>query len=113
MIRTGRDGYAADQIDDKYKFRLYEHVLPLDKSKKLKSISVYKEKSWDDTYLIVLGVTVKGAKTPTNINGVTIEGGDNVVVGIYTLNGMKLSKPQKGINIFKFANGTCKEVIVK
>ena len=113
MIRTGRDGYAADQIDDRYKFRLYEHVLPLDKSKKLKSISVYKEKSWDDSYLIVLGVTVKGVKLATGINGVTIEGGNNVVVGIYTLNGMKLSKPQKGINIIKYADGTCRKVIVK
>jgi hypothetical protein len=88
-------------------------VLPLDKSKKLKSISVYKEKSWDDSYLIVLGVTVKGVKLATGINGVTIEGGNNVVVGIYTLNGMKLSKPQKGINIIKYADGTCRKVIVK
>lgn len=35
------------------------------------------------------------------------------VVGIYSVDGMKLSAPQPGINIYKYANGKSKKVIIK
>lgn len=35
------------------------------------------------------------------------------VVGVYSVNGTQLNKPQKGVNIIKYANGTARKVLVK
>ena len=45
------------------------------------------------------------------IEGVNANG--KAVVGIYTVSGAKLSAPQKGINIVKYADGTAAKVLVK
>lgn len=47
---------------------------------------------------------------PTAINNATVQ---NVVKGIYTVNGTKLNALQKGLNIVKFADGTVQKVLVK
>ena len=49
---------------------------------------------------------------PAGINGVTIEG-ENEIVARYSLDGRKLSEPQTGINVVKYANGKIAKVFVK
>lgn len=38
---------------------------------------------------------------------------DNIIIGIYNLNGEKLNNIQKGINIIKYKNGITKKIIIK
>ena len=42
-----------------------------------------------------------------------IESASKAVVGFYTVSGAKLSAPQKGLNIVKYADGTAAKVLVK
>ncbi len=46
------------------------------------------------------------------INGITVDGQDKVI-NCYTLDGMKVVAPYKGINILRYADGTSKKVLVK
>lgn len=50
--------------------------------------------------------------TGAGISGVETEK-DNAVVGYYTIDGVKLNAPQKGLNIVKRADGTTTKVLVK
>lgn len=50
--------------------------------------------------------------TGAGISGVENEK-DNAVVGYYTIDGVKLNAPQKGLNIVKRADGTTTKVLVK
>lgn len=58
-------------------------------------------------------ITVNFVHTnPAGISGVETEK-DNAVVGYYTIDGVKLNAPQKGLNIVKRADGTTTKVLVK
>lgn len=50
--------------------------------------------------------------TSAGISGVETEK-DNAVVGYYTIDGVELNAPQKGLNIVKRADGTTTKVLVK
>lgn len=50
---------------------------------------------------------------PTAINGVTDDAKANVETSRYSLDGVRLSAPQKGLNIVKMANGKTMKVVVK
>ena len=52
---------------------------------------------------------VAGTETGINLNTVN---GNKKVNGYYTLDGVKLSAPQKGINIVRYADGTTRKVVV-
>lgn len=98
-------------LDDRYQFRLFEYTLPTDKSKKVKSVTFTSLKS--GSYPTILGIAKKGFYVPTGIDSTETEGGVREISGIYTINGMKLNAPQRGINIIKYTDGTAKKVIIK
>ncbi len=50
---------------------------------------------------------------PTAINGVTDDAKGNVETARYSLDGVRLSAPQKGLNIVKMADGKTMKVVVK
>ena len=50
---------------------------------------------------------------PTAINGITDDAKGNVETARYSLDGVRLSAPQKGLNIVKMANGKTMKVMVK
>ena len=57
-------------------------------------------------------------KTPydpgtTSIDGIGTTEGDVQEVARYTIDGVRLSAPAKGINIIRYSDGTTKKVIVK
>ena len=56
---------------------------------------------------------VKIMATPaTGISLESANNSDKTICGYYTLNGMKLSTPQKGINIVRYADGTTRKIVV-
>ena len=57
-------------------------------------------------------VTMRYTTTTTGIDGVEAAG-SNEEVARYTLDGRKLSAPQKGVNIVKYADGSTKKVVVE
>ena len=109
IIRAAKDGYSADQFGDLY-FRLFESSMDVDKSKKLESITFNNNSS---AYPTILAITKIGVKSSTGIERVNGAEGDQTVTAIYNLNGMRLNKLQKGVNILKLANGTTRKVIVR
>lgn len=111
ILTKSVQGYATDEIDDRYQFRLFEYTLPTDKSKKVKSVTFTSLKS--GSYPTILGIAKKGFYVPTGIDSTETEGGVREISGIYTINGMKLNAPQRGINIIKYTDGTAKKVIIK
>lgn len=105
------DEYYNNQLSDQYKFRLFETMIPTDKTKKVKSITFYSNNyaSWGT----VLAISKKGTAVTTGISNVNANETTKQVVGIYNLNGIRLNTPAKGINIFKYADGTTRKVWVK
>ena len=65
------------------------------------------------SYPTILGIAKKGYMVPTGIGSVESEAGVREISGIYTINGVKLNAPQRGINIIKYTDGTAKKVMVK
>jgi hypothetical protein len=57
-------------------------------------------------------ITVIFTTEATGIDGVEAAG-SNEEVARYTLDGRKLSAPQKGVNIVKYADGSTKKVVVE
>ena len=54
---------------------------------------------------------------PYDIDGVVIKLddledtiSDNTITGVYTIDGMRLSEPRKGINIIRMSDGTVKKI---
>ena len=99
----------ADGIDGNYQFRLFEHKMAIDESKQLKGIMVKNFKS--GTVPTLLAVSMK-EQTTTGIVRIATES-NSTIVGIYTIDGLRLTAPVKGINIFKYADGTAKKVYIK
>ena len=99
----------ADGIDGNYQFRLFEHKINIDESKQLKGIMVKNFKS--GTVPTLLAVSMK-EQTTTGIVRIATES-NSTIVGIYTIDGLRLTAPVKGINIIKYADGTFKKVYIK
>ena len=107
--RGHKDGIRNDIIDGNYQFRLFEHKMPIDESKQLKGIMVRSFRSGSVPTL--LAVSMKSSET-TGIMNITTES-NSTIVGIYTIDGLRLTAPVKGINIIKYADGTFKKVYIK
>ena len=99
----------ADGIDGNYQFRLFEHKINIDESKQLKGIMVRSFRSGSVPTL--LAVSMK-EQTTTGIVRIATES-NSTIVGIYTIDGLRLTAPVKGINIIKYADGTFKKVYIK
>ena len=75
----------------------------------------------DDGVSIVIATTVDGGFVAVcTVNVTTLSGIENInisdneqVDGFYTIDGLRLIKPQKGLNIVKFKNGAIKKILVK
>jgi len=114
IITKDRGIYDEDDIDWNYQIALYELVLPTDVNKTIKSLTLTSTES--GKYPIILAVSKKASKNLPPVDGIeNVENRPttNVVTGIYTINGMKVSSLQKGINIIKMADGTTKKVVIK
>ncbi len=112
IIRSAADTYSADDIDNRYNFRTYEYTMSLDRSKKTKAF-VFTSRN-RGAYPTILAVSKKGYKgSVSGIENLTTGNGALTVVGIYSLDGMKLNSLRKGINIIKMSDGSVKKVLVR
>ena len=67
-----------------------------------------------NNYSIVNAAQVSlGNGGSASIEGVTDDANDATVVARYNVNGVRLDKAQKGLNIVKYSDGTTKKVMVK
>lgn len=109
IITKSAQSYRTDQIDTKYWVRLFENTLKTDVNKKMVGIRCTSTRS--GSYPTVLAVSKKGRNIDTGINNNIVPIGDIKIVGIYNLNGVKLNKLQKGLNIVKYSNGKAVKVV--
>ena len=102
--------FTEDVPDNNYKFRLYEYILPTDRNKKVKSVT-FKTDSY--SWPTILAISKTGYNVATDISTTVKNVFEKEIQGIYTINGIKLNAPQKGINIIRYTDGTAKKVIIR
>lgn len=102
--------FTEDVPDNNYKFRLYEYTLPTDRNKKVKSVS-FKTDSY--SWPTILAISKTGYNVATDITSTVKNVFEKEIQAIYTINGIKLNAPQKGINIIRYTDGTAKKVIIR
>ena len=88
---------------------MVEHKININPEKRIKAIKVRNTKP--GTTATLLAASIKTA-IPTGISNVNNDS-EAQVVGIYTIDGLRLTAPVKGINILKLSNGTMKKVFIK
>ena len=111
--RGSGSGYSADQFDGRTNFRIFEFVLPADKSKMTSGITFNSTAS--GKIPTILGVAMKGYLHPFDPDGIEAPAASALkeIVGIYAPDGRKLAKLQKGINVIRFADGSVKKILRK
>lgn len=110
-MMTENSKYQVDQIDDP-NFMLVELTIPADKSKKVTAVSIMNT-AWGKVPTILSVYKKGGNKTTNGISNVENNAGVREVVGIYTIDGMKVNTLQKGINIIRYSDGSAKKVLKK
>ena len=50
---------------------------------------------------------------PTGIECITEKKADTTMEGVYTIDGVKLNKPQRGVNIIRMSDGTTKRFMIR
>ena len=106
--RIKRDG--TDQIDDSNNVRAFKYSVKTDSKKKVKQIRIMNTKY--GSVPVVLAISKKSTGSTTGVDKVTVDE-SQASVGIYTIDGIKISKLQRGLNIVRQADGTVKKVMVK
>lgn len=111
--RGAGSGYAADAFDGRANFRIFEYTLPTDKSKKAKGITFTSTKS--GCIPTILGIAKKGYREDPDgiINVDNAQSSVLSVQSIYSINGQKLNKLQRGVNIIRLTDGSVKKILVK
>ena len=82
----------------------------LDRNKKVKSVT-FKTDSY--SWPTILAISKTGYNVATDISTTVKNVFEKEIQGIYTINGIKLNAPQKGINIIRYTDGTAKKVIIR
>ena len=107
--RENRGSFKDGDIHSQQQFKLIEHKINIDSEKRIKAIRV--RNTEPGKIVALLAASIKTA-VPTGINN-TNNDSDVKIIGIYTIDGLRLTAPVKGINIFKLSNGTVKKVFIK
>ena len=55
----------------------------------------------------------RGVSSTTGINGAPTAKTERTLTGIYTIGGVKISAPQRGINIMRYSDGTSRKVLIR
>ena len=107
--RENRNEFKDGDYSNKLQFKVVEHKININPEKRIKAIKVRNTKP--GTTATLLAASIKTA-IPTGISNVNNDN-EAQVVGIYTIDGLRLTAPVKGINILKLSNGTMKKVFIK
>ena len=107
--RENGRGFNDGDYSSQLQFKVLEHKIKINPEKRLKAIKVRNTAAGKS--VAVLAASIKTA-IPTGINNVNNDS-EAQVVGIYTIDGLRLTAPVKGINILKLSNGKVKKVFIK
>lgn len=107
--RGATDAYAADEVPAEYNYNLFEGKIATDKTKQVSQI-IFRENTALG-YILVMAVSAKADAVSTGVTPV-VNTEASQVVGVYNANGVQLAKPAKGVNIFKYADGSTRKVVV-
>ncbi|MDD7462299.1 MAG: discoidin domain-containing protein [Prevotellaceae bacterium] len=107
--RNSNYTYNADTVEENV-YSLAEGKVAVDKTKQIARIVFTDADSFG--YPLVMAVTAKvnGVSTGVTLNTTSA---DAQLIGIYNLNGMKLEAPIRGVNVFRYSDGTTRKVFVK
>ena len=91
-------------------FQLFEIALKPAKTQKVKAIKFSPKTAGRRT--AVFAVSGKEAQVSTGLTTAP-QNANRTLIGVYTLNGVKVAAPVKGINILKYSDGTTQKVVIK
>lgn len=120
VSNVGRLSYQNEVAPDENRFfekvpfcNLTEIVVPADVTKKAVSLSLgFSDFDAVSNRVTVLAVTRNGKSS--GIEDIYYSIPDKAyIVGIYNIQGIKLSAPQQGVNIIKFSDGSARKVVIK
>lgn len=117
----GRLSYQNEIAPDENRFfekvpfcTLTEVVVPADPSKKATGLSVgFSDFDAVSNRVTVLGVTRKGDSSGIEDIIMSSSNENKTITGIYNIQGIRIEKPQTGLNIIKFSDGSTQKIIVK
>lgn len=109
-LGRAQDRGGTDYISsgDGCHFVIYENAIETDKRKPVKSVTITHVSGGSSN---VLAFSRK-AGTSTGMRPADTPPGEAVATGIYTINGIKLDKMRKGVNIIRYPDGTTRKVVV-
>ena len=95
-----------DELSSDNHYYLFDIEMATDATREAESITL---EATSDAIATIMALS---KVLPTGIKGITIGDGmaTHSIVGIYTLEGIRLSKPQRGINIIKYSDGTSRKI---
>lgn len=97
-----------DELSSDNHYYLFDIELSTDATKQVESISI---EATSDALATIMALS---KVVTTGIKGISADDttASHSIIGIYTLEGMKLSTPQKGINIIKYSDGTSRKILI-
>lgn len=99
------DGLSSDNH-----YCMFEYIVPADNAKSVKSITV--RTAADTSSRPAIFAVSCATKTVNDISGTEVDT-DRTIVGIYTINGVKIPAPTKGLNIIKYSDGSVRKVMMR
>lgn len=93
---------------DAYIFKLYESAVNTDNTKTIKSVTV--EQTSDDRSVAIFAVSTSNDVVANGIDEVE---GQSAVAAYYTLDGVRVAEPIRGVTIVKYTNGVTRKIVKK
>lgn len=87
---------------------LTEIIIPLDETKKLKSLSFESSSSRATTTIIAVAKKEK----MSGINDVNSDS-ERTIIGIYNLQGVSVKNPTSGLYIVRYSDGSSQKILIK
>lgn len=107
--RIRPDGYLST-----LHYSMCENFVETDENKEIASVTI---KQTSSAIASVFGFSKLLTSIETGIESININGAENPTnpqpFGIYTVSGVKLKAPQKGLNIVKYSDGNSRKLIIK
>ena len=93
---------------DAYVFKLYESAVNTDNTKTIKSVTV--EQTSDARSVAIFAVSTSNDIVANGIGEVEAP---SAVAAYYTLDGVRVAEPVRGVTIVKYANGVTRKIVKK
>ena len=105
-------GYIStsdDALSDRYRYCLFETCIFPDNDKKVAGITV---SCTGGGNLYIMGFSRVVPLSETGIDNVTLPSAPTIT-GYYTVGGVRLMQPQRGVNIVRYSDGSSRKILVR